>query len=155
MGTRVKIEIGDCFLVPLSDGCWAYCQYLKQNEDLGYLVQVFDRITQIPLNSVDELSGAGPLFPPVFVGLRASVRSGRWEKIGSMPVNEFIFPQFRTTMGTKPGTYHDWRIWDGKNIVMIGNLPETMRCLELKQIWGDEGLEERIASGIYRGDYMF
>ncbi len=155
MSVRVKIEIGDCFRVHLPDGRWAYCQYVQQNDDLGYLVRVFDRITAEPLTSTTELEGAGLLFPPVFVGLRASVRSGRWERIGTMPVNGFEFPKFRATMGTKPDTYHDWRIWDGKKTVTIGNLPEQMRSLELKQVWGDEGLEERIVAGTYRGDRMF
>jgi len=149
-----KIEIGDCFRIPLPDGRWAYCQYLQQNNQLGYLIEVFDYITQEPLNSVEQLENATALFPPVFVGLRASVRSGRWQKIGVMPVIDFVFPKFRITMGTKPGVYHDWRIWDGNNTVSIGNLPEHMRSLELKQVWGDEGLEERIVVGTYRGDRM-
>jgi Immunity protein 26 len=155
MSLKAKIEIGDCFRVPLPDGRWAYCQYVQQSDELGYLVRVFDRVTSEPLSSIEELEGSGLLFPPVFVGLRASVRSGRWQKIGTMPVNGFAFPKFRITMGTKPGTYHDWRIWDGKNTVSIGELPEHMRSLELKQVWGDEGLEERIVAGTYRGDRMF
>ena len=155
MSGRVKIEIGDCFRIPLPDGRWAYCQYVQQSDELGYLVRVFDRITTEPLNSTAEIDGAGLLFSPVFVGLRASVRSGRWERIGIMPVNSFVFPKFRVTMGTKPGVYHDWRIWDGKNTVSIGDLPEQMRSLELKSVWGDEALEERIVAGTYRGDRMF
>jgi Immunity protein 26 len=155
MSVKGKIEIGDYFRVPLPDGRWAYCQYVQQSDELGYLVRVFDRVDKEPLNSAVELDGVGLLFPPVFVGLRASVRSGRWQKIGAMPVNGLIVPKFRFTMGTKPGTYHDWRIWDGRNTVSIGDLPEHMRSLELKQVWGDEGLEERIVAGTYRGDRMF
>jgi hypothetical protein len=73
MSSRVKIEIGDYFLIPLPNGRWAYCQYVQQSDELGYLVRVFDRMTTEPLNSIQELEGAGLLFPPVFVGLRASV----------------------------------------------------------------------------------
>lgn len=155
MITRVKIEIGDCFRIPLPDGRWAYCQYVHHSSELGYLVRVFDHIGGDPLNSPEELVGAGLLFPPVFVGLRASVRSGRWVKIGAMPVHGFVFPKFRQTFGTKPGTYHNWFIWDGSNTVEIGRLPKRMRSLELKQVWGDKGLEERIVAGTYRGDRMF
>jgi len=154
MSTKTKIEVGDCFRIPLPDGRWAYCQYVQQSDELGYLIRVLDRITPKPLNSIEDIEGAGLLFPPVFVGLRASVRSGRWQKIGAMPVDGFDFPKFRITMGTKPGIYHDWRIWDGKATVSIGELPEHMRFLELKQVWGDEGLEERIVAGTYRGDRM-
>jgi hypothetical protein len=155
MSARAKTEVGDCFRIPLPDGRWAYCQYVQQSDELGYLVRVFDRITAEPLSSIEDLEEAELLFPPVFVGLRASVRNGRWQKIGVMSVNSFQFPKFRFTMGTKPGTYHDWRIWDGRSTANIGDLPEHMRSLELKQVWGDEGLEERIVAGTYRGDRMF
>jgi hypothetical protein len=155
MSARVKVEIGDYFRMPLPDGRWAYCQYLHHNGELGYLVRVFDRITAEPLDSTAELDRAGLLFPPVFVGLLASVGSGRWTRIGTTPVNDFVFPKFRQAMGTKPGTYHDWRIWDGKKTVKIGTLPEQMRKYELAMVWGDEGLEERIVAGTYRGDRMF
>ena len=155
MSTPVKIKLGDCFSMPLPNGRWTYCQYVAQSDELGYLIRVFDRITDAPLNSVSELEGAGTLFPPVFIGLRASVRSGRWKCLGNLPVHGFVFPKFRETMGKKPGEYHDWRIWDGKSTVMIGDLPENLRGLELKVVWGDEGLEERIVDGTYRGNHMF
>jgi Immunity protein 26 len=155
MSERINVRLGDYFRIPLPDGRWAYCQFVHKNDKLGTLVRVFDRITSKPLDSTAELEGAGLLFPPVFVGLLASVGSGRWVRIGNMPVEDFVFPTFRQAMGTKPGTYHDWRIWDGKRTVSIGNLPEHMRSLELKQVWGDEGLEERIVTGTYRGDRMF
>jgi len=71
-----------------------------------------------------------------------------------MPVKDFVFPKFRQAMGTKPGTYDSWFIWDGKKERKIGTLPEQLRSLELRCVWGDEGLEERIVAGTYRGDRM-
>ncbi len=47
-------------------------------------------------------------------------------------------------MGPKPGTYFDWRIWDGKRTKMIGDLPVSLRPLELKCVWGCEALAKRI-----------
>jgi hypothetical protein len=135
-------------------GKWAYCQYVQHNQELGYLVRVFDLITSEPLSSAEKLEGANLLFPPVFVGLRASVRTGRWKQIGKFPVKGFEFPTFRQTMGTKPGIYHDWHIWDGKRTVKIGNLPKHMRSLELELVWGDEALENRIVDGTHTGDHM-
>jgi hypothetical protein len=152
---RPKIEIGDCFVIPLPDGRFGYCQHVYHHQEFGYLVRVFDKITSEPLNTTAELVTAGLLFPPVFVGLRASVRSGRWKRIGSMVVKDFAFPKFRITMGTKPGTYQDWRIWDGTTTRTIGELPISLRSLELQSVWGDEALEERISSGTYRGQQMF
>jgi hypothetical protein len=74
--------------------------------------------------------------------------------IGNFPVGEFEFPKFRFTMRTKPGVYHDWRIWDGSEAVKVGDLPEQYRSLELKTVWGDQGLEEQIVAGTCRGDRM-
>ena len=58
-------------------------------------------------------------------------------------------------MGTKPGTYNDWTIWDGSKTIRLGKLPVEYRSLELKCVWGGEGLEERILQAYYRGDQMF
>lgn len=152
---RTMIEVGDCFRIPLPNGRWAYCQFVHHNNELGFLVKVFDLITTEPMDSATDLRTAGLLFPPVFVGLRASVRSGRWKKIGNIVIDDFEFPKFRNTVGTKPGTYNDWWIWDGTSTIKIGTLPKEMRSLELEQVWGDEALEQRIVNGNYRGDYMF
>ena len=151
---RILIKVGDCFSIPLPDGRFAGCQFVHWNAELGYLIRVFDRITSESLDSTSGLEQAGLLFPPVFVGLRAPVRSGRWKRIGNIAVHDFEHPKFRETLGTKPGTYHDWRVWDGRQTVKVGDLPSHMRSLELKLVWGDEALENRIISATYRGDKM-
>jgi Immunity protein 26 len=122
---------------------------------MGYLIRVFDRISSEPLDSTSGLEHAGLLFPPVFVGLPVPVRRERWKRIGNMTVQHFMHPKFRETIGTKPGTYHDWRVWDGRQTVKVGDLPDNMRSLELLSVWGDEALENRIISGTYSGDEMF
>jgi hypothetical protein len=151
----IRLKVGDYFRIPLPGGRWAYCQHVNRNAELGFLIRVLDQITSEPLDSIANLQDVSFLFPPVFVGLQATARSGRWAIIGNGPVNNFEFPKFRQCMGTKPGTYYDWRIWDGKKTKKIGELPPALRSLELRQVWGDEGLEERIVAGSYRGDRMF
>jgi len=153
MASRTVIKAGDYFELPLKDGRLAYCRLLHRGE-LGFLVQVFDLFRITSPASTEELRNAPQLFPPVFVGLLATVRSGRWKKIGNVPVTYFAHPKFRQTMGTKPGTYDDWTIWDGLKTIKIGRLPVEYRSLELKCVWGDEGLEERILQGSYRGSHM-
>jgi hypothetical protein len=155
MAPRTVIKVGDYFEIPLKDGRFTYCRLMHRGSELGFLVQVFDLFRATSPASIEELRDARPLFPPVFVGLLATVRSGRWKKIGNAPVTYFAHPKFRQTMGTKPGTYSDWTIWDGLKTVTIGKLPSEYRSLELKCVWGDEGLEERIMQSSYRGNYMF
>jgi hypothetical protein len=53
----------------------------------------------------------------------------------------------KATSATKPGTYDNWWIWDGEKDRFVGKLPKKLRSLEHKFVWGDERLEERIASG--------
>jgi hypothetical protein len=142
-----RIKIGDCYELSLPDGRYAYCQYINWNERLGNLVRVFDLVKVQPVEDVAQLKDVGDMFPPVFVGLRASVRSGRWKLLGHLPVKELQFPLFRATSATKPGTHKNWWIWDGHREQFIGALSENLRSLELKVVWGDELLEERIATG--------
>lgn len=141
-----QIRIGDFFEIPLPDGRNAYCQHVNRNDHMGFLVQVFDRISDHSLK-IEDLEGANPLFPPVFVGLRASVRSGRWKRIGNKPVTDFKFPLFRATSATKPGKYQNWWLFDGQTQRVIGALPAELRSLEVEAVWGDELLEQRIATG--------
>jgi hypothetical protein len=64
MSTQIKIEIGNCYRIPLPDGRWAYCQYILHNRELGYLVRVFDLITTELLDLVEGLAKSGQLFHP-------------------------------------------------------------------------------------------
>lgn len=113
---------------------------------MGFLVQVFDRISDRPLR-VEDLAGAKPLFPPVFVGLRGAVNKGRWKRIGNKAVTDFKFPLFRATSATKPGKYDNWWLFDGQSQRFIGTLPAELRDLEVEAVWGDELLEQRISTG--------
>lgn len=155
MALRQHIKIGDIYEIPLPDKRYAYAQHVNRNAEYGYLIRVFNQIVTVPMRDIDQLDESQLLFPPVFVGLRATVSSGRWKRIGNKPVNTFTFPLFRQTIGTKPGTYSDWRIWDGVLTKKVGALPVSYRSLELECVWGDEGLEERIVAGTYRGDSMY
>jgi hypothetical protein len=141
-----RINLGDFFQIPLPDGRYAYCQHVNWNDQIGFLVQVLDRISDHPLK-IGELEGAQPLFPPVFVGLRAAVNSGRWKRIGNKPVTDFKFPLFRATSATKPGKYDNWWLFDGSTQRFIGELPAELRTLEVEVAWGYEMLEQRIATG--------
>jgi hypothetical protein len=146
IGMAQRIKVGDYFEIPLPDGRFAYCQHVNWNDQMGFLVQVFDRISDRSLR-MEDLAGAKPMFPPVFVGLRAAVSSGRWKRIGNRSVTDFKFPLFRATSATKPGKYDNWRLFDGQSQRFIGTLPAEMRDLEVEVAWGYEMLEQRISTG--------
>lgn len=144
----MRITLGDCFQIPLPGSRYACCQYVASDEKYGDMVRVFRKICSDPIASPGVVAESGEAFPPVFVGLRASVKSGRWQRIGHLPVYDFKFPQFRSSFGSVPGKYSDWWIRDRNGSVFVGRLPLHMRELELDQVWGDELLEERIVSGV-------
>ena len=144
------LRIGDCFRIPSNDGRSAYGQYIywdgRKPDGLGCMIRIFGRLVNEDL-PIEDLDFRKLLFPPVFVGLNPPIRSGRWKKIGSLPVEKFIFPKFRSTNGHKPGVYSDWRIWNGKQEISLGKLPPEYRNLEKEICWGDELLEDRIFYG--------
>jgi hypothetical protein len=113
---------------------------------MGFLVQVFDRLSDHPIK-IEELNESKPLFPPVFVGLQAALSSGRWKRIGNVPVTNFKFPLFRATSATKPGKYDNWWLFDGQRQQFLGALPTELQNLEVEVAWGYEMLEHRIATG--------
>jgi len=141
-----RIKLGDVFAIDLPDGRIGYVHVLYVHPKYGYLVQVLDRITREEISETD-LTDTGGQFPPVFVDLIGGVKSGSWKKIGNLPIRDFVFPTFRLTVATKPGTYENWWLWSGAERRFIGKLPAEMRSLEVEQVWGYEILAERIATG--------
>ncbi len=156
---RVRPEIGDVFVIPLPDGRRAYGQYVHHHLDpygpWGEMVQVFDLITEeeVPL---EQLTTAGPMFPPVVAMLPEALSRGRWRLIGRLPVEGFSLPLYRylEIPDPQPGVYHDWWIWDGQKATFVGELPPEYRSLEYWQGYDVEELENRIATGEYFGDTL-
>ena len=143
-----RLELGECFAIPLPDGRTAYGQYVYEHHYWSNLVRVFDVITEGE-EPLERLEGAGELFPPVFAALRKAVADGAWRRLGKLPVGEFRFPLFRVLRrgNLPPGVYHDWWIWDGEGTRHIGDLPAELRRLEYKALWSYPELEDRIATG--------
>ena len=142
-----QIKVGDCYVIPLTDGRHAYGQYIYWDERYGPLSRVFGCITEKPL-SLQELPTDGLLFAPVFIGFGTVFKDGTWRIIGSLPVPQFEFPQFRFSFGLRAGQYHDWKIYDGEDLKPIGSLPPPYRSLEFLCGWSPQAIEERIRTGV-------
>src|SRR5262245_15007424 len=87
----LRIKLGDCYEIRLPDGRFAYCHYIADNDFMGSLIRVFNKVSTEQIGSVEELRDAGELFPPVFVGLHGCIKSGVWMRIGSLPIEPFTF----------------------------------------------------------------
>jgi hypothetical protein len=150
----MRPSIGDIFAFELPSGRVAYAHFVALHPEFGTLVHIHQS-EQSEMRPIEDIVSIPSPFAPVFVGLYPAVRSGRWKRIGAQPVPPAPFPRFRWTFGTKPGRYTDWRIWDGKHDVFVGELLVADRALELRTVWGAETLEHRIdGKGEWRGDKM-
>jgi len=150
--TQKRIRVGDVFEIPLSDGRKAYGQYVFKDKKMGPLIQVFDLITagEVQLDQVlEQLKRANPLFPPVITGLFAAVRTGLWKVIGQVPVGEFIYPRFVSTMHDEEyQAVSFWYLWDGEKSVRLGRkLPRKYRQLEFLVGWDPHDISHRIETG--------
>lgn len=145
---RVKLpKVGDFLQIPLSDGRYAYGQYVFHDDIKGPLLQVFDRFTSVPVD-VEHVELAGPLFPPVVTYLNHAVRTGRWQIIGTRPVAKFTYPGFINGIEDSDGKINMWWLWDGLRETRLGPmLPDRYKSLEFQVLWTLDSVEERIRSG--------
>lgn len=142
-----SIKKGTVFLITLTDGRYAYGQYLDKSK-MGPLVRIFDVITE---NEIDpaELQGASLMFPPVITGLFAAIKSGLWKVTGSFPVKDFEFPNFISARhDSKAKRVGIWYLWNGKDFLPLGNaLPKQYKNLEQLIVWEPHNLMRRIEEG--------
>jgi hypothetical protein len=146
---KILLDIGDCFSIPLSDGTFAFAQYVSFHSKMGPLIRVFEvRSTTRSVEAI-ALRNARLLFPPIFVGLNPPVRSGRWKKIGNFAPEDFEFPKFRRSVSSlfSKGTHIDWQIWDGKSYESVGPLSADLIKLEIRGVHAYQDVEERILTG--------
>jgi hypothetical protein len=102
------IKKGDFFELPLSDGRFAYGQYVFKDRKMGPLIQVFDLISENRIQ-IEQLKTAYPLFPPIITGLFAAIRTGMWNVIGRKAVENFTYPNFVSTFyDQKTGKARIW-----------------------------------------------
>jgi hypothetical protein len=142
------VTLGDILEIPLTDGRKAFGRYVDEVPTLGPLLQVFDLITDEPIE-VAHLLEAGLLFPPVLAAFPAAVERGEWKVIGSLPVDGSSRPKFVSARyNEKTGRPAMWFLWDGEDGVPLGEvLPEQHRGLEYRVVWSPADIVERIETG--------
>lgn len=143
-----RVKIGDVFVIPLPNGGNAYGQYVFQDKKMGPLVQIFDLITEHKIQ-VDQLQETHPLFRPVITGLFAVIRSGLWEIIGTLPVKNFLYPMFISTLENEDtGHAGVWYLWDGEKSLRLGyTVPDEYKDLEFLCVWSPYDISRRIETG--------
>ena len=149
--TKRRIRVGDVFQIPLSDGRFAYGQYVYRDNRNGPIIRVFDVITEkeVEFDEIRErLEHANLLFPPVITGVFAAVRTGLWKVIGHMSVDDFQYPNFVSVFdeGYKP--LGDWFLITEKDDIRLGKrLPDKYKNLEFLTVWSPYDIVHRIETG--------
>ena len=145
-----RIKVGDVFEIPLSKGRKAYGQYVFRDQKMGPLVQIFDHVYGIDDRvDLEQLGQAGLLFPPVITGLFAAIKTGLWEIIGRLPVENFVYPKFISAMyDSRRNRVGIWYVWDGAQSIPIGQqLSEEFKQLEQLVVWDPLDIVHRIETG--------
>ncbi len=152
---KIRITIGDIFEIPLSGGRKAYGQYVYHDKKTGPLICVFDSTAYNELYQQDNLLLSESLFPPIFTGLFAAIRTGLWKIIGHSEINSFHYPNFVSAVySSETGKVKMWYLWDGNEFVKIGPvLPQQYQSLEYLIVWAPQDIAKRIEIGYYPFPY--
>lgn len=148
------MSTGSCYSIRLSNGQFAYAQLLAMSmkppptHALGAMVSIFDLLTDEELVNTSRLSSVAPRFLPIYVGLKAMLKSGRWRRIGELPVPAVGEPIFRSSLGLDPRASSRWRILERDQERVVDTLALEERDLEVWKVWGYEDLERRVLSGV-------
>lgn len=108
-------KVGDILQIPLSDGRFAYAQYVHFDPDRGALVQVLKPVQALPISG-DDLDIDSHLIPPLICGINHAIREGTWQVVGHRDVKRFIYPLFKYGVPNKQGLVELWWVWDGKKL---------------------------------------
>jgi hypothetical protein len=144
------IKVGDVFEITLSDGRYAYGQYVFRDQKMGPIVQIFDLISEEHV-SIGQLGSVRSLFPPIITGLFAAIRTGMWKVIGRRPVEGFAYQNFVSTLfDDKTGKARIWFLWNGEKSIKLGpQLPKEYKNLEYLMVWNPPDVVKRIETGEY------
>ncbi|KSV75938.1 hypothetical protein N185_15950 [Sinorhizobium sp. GW3] len=140
-----KHEIGDLIEIEVPSGR-AYALFTHSSKMYGALVRVFPGIHQNRPEDVFDLVHHEPLFS-CFFPLSAAVKQGRVAVAGKFRVPDELaaFPVFRAGMvNPATGKVDNWWLWDGENETRIGHLTPEQRKLDIRGVWNDTLLIERI-----------
>ncbi|MEW5884304.1 MAG: Imm26 family immunity protein [Armatimonadota bacterium] len=138
-------RVGDVLRMPLADGRYGYCHLLAFSREHGWLTNVLDFVTETPVD-VGRVDLNSRLFA-VHCAVDSAVESGRWSRIGSVPVAPFAYPRFLSSgLPDRDGNVLCWWLIEpGKAAVKLGStVPDQYAGLETIGIVSPQVVEERI-----------
>ena len=149
------MRVGDVFEIPLSNGEKAYGHFVFRDKKNGLFIQVFDVITDGIEIKIEDLIQYDYMFPPVLTDPIGAVKTGMWTKIGKIPVMNFVYPIFISSIyDYRTGKVQNWFLCEPDESIPLGPiLPEEYKSLEYRVIWNPLAIVERIETGQYPFPY--
>jgi hypothetical protein len=145
---RSKLKVGSIFEIPLSDGRRTFGQYVFRDKNNGPLIQVFDYFDSSNVDA-EQIARSKPLFPPIVTGLFAAIRTGMWNIVGFVPVTNFVYPRFISTLWGRDGKASKWFLWNGDEWIDLGDeLLEEYKNLEFLIVYSPIDVVKRIETGV-------
>lgn len=138
-------KIGDLIEIEVSSG-WAYALFTHSSKMYGALLRVFPGIHPNRSEEASALVHQEPLFS-CFFPLSAAVKQGRVAVVGivRVPGELAASPVFRAGMvNPATGKVDNWWLWDGENESRVGSLTPEQRKLDIRGVWNDRLLVDRI-----------
>jgi hypothetical protein len=135
---------GQVFKMRVGDRGFAFAQYVLWTDD-GPMFRLYDTLVN-GHTSFEQIVGTPSRFI-VVGGIPGALKAGWWTLAGRLPVSSFTHPRFRFTFAREPGVHHDWKIWDGKSEIFVGDLTPELRSLEFRCGWSPQALEKRLLTG--------
>lgn len=145
----MKIHIGDILEINLPNKKKAYAQYIYKDKHNGDLIKVFNYFrSNNEKVEIEQLKKSSLIFPPVFTSVKNAIEKHNWIVIGNTRIENFIFPNFISTIYYLNGKAGTWFLYDGQRDIPLGKtLPEEYKKLEFLSLYSPELIVERIMTG--------
>lgn len=147
---KPRVKLGDIFEIPLSNRKKTYGQYIFMDKQYGPIVKIFDCIIdQDQIMDCEKVVQSKLLFPPIIMGIFATIREGVWKVVANIKVANFQYPKFlRAMWDPGSGKASKWFIWDGTNSVELGDrVANKYRDLEYLGVYPPDLVVNRIEKG--------
>lgn len=141
----MKLKKGAVLEFSSSEG-YAYAQYVNDNEDFGELIRVF-RGMHVRRPAVIEDVVQGEELVLGFFPLRAAIRRGIVEVVGTAPISEAdrVFPIFKDGLVNPESGETYWWLWDGTKEWPVGELTAEQERYPLRRAFNDTYVVELVA----------
>lgn len=147
---KARLKLGDIFEIPLSGNRKTYGQYIFMDKRYGPLVRIFNYIVKLSdVPKIEKIIQAPLLFPPIIMGIHATIREGIWKVVGNIKMTDFTYPGFlHPNWDPTTGHASRWSLWNGETTIDLGEkVPGHYKEKECIAVYSYDLVVKRIETG--------